>query len=104
MKGNEMKVYLVEMVDTWCTEARYVVWADVFASLEDAKSFLAEQLEAADAEGWFPKRRHIVCNGGLEVSDIDGRMFYKICEREVSKQKLNSPTAVRHNGLHQKEV
>lgn len=82
-----MKVYLVEMVDTSCTEARYVVWGEAFSSLEKAKAHLAAQLDEADAEGWFPKKRHIVRNGGLEVSDMDGRMYYKVSEREVDLVK-----------------
>ena len=83
-----MKVWIVEQVDTSCTEARYIVWAEIFSTEEKAMAHLKSIIdEAVEEDGIIRRENLIVRNDGREVSDNDGRMYYKVSSREIDVVK-----------------
>lgn len=83
-----MKVWLVEMVDTSSDAARYIVWGNVFSSKKKAMAHIEALVKEAIEEDKILTEDTIVRqNGGREISDIDGRMYYKVCEREIDVVK-----------------
>ena len=80
-----MQVWLMEMVDTSCADARYIVWGNVFSTEEKAMEQMEKQVREDIEAGAVNEADLVRKNGGREITYIDGRMYYKVSLREIDK-------------------
>ena len=78
---NGKTEWVFSMCDTSCTEARYAVWSNIYTTEDKARAAMKKQFDSDVEAGAVDPKNVTIRNGGREISDNAGRMFYKIMPR-----------------------